>query len=143
MKKSILLVVVPIVLFLFNSNKIVAQLDSCNASTPYFLVDLTGQPQASWISPPHSRGGNCCGTNLCTSFKVILDTGAAALSLDFYSGAVPSGSMFFQIDCGPQYAVGDIICLSGPGPHNITFCKPGNNQNEYIIKSIALTPLIE
>lgn len=122
---------------LFFSVRAYSQLDSCTANTPYYFVDLTGQPQGTYISPPHSRDGGCCGSNLCTSFEVILDSNAAALSFDLYSGAVPSGSMFFQIDCGPQYPVGELICLSGVGPHRITFCKPGNNPNEYIIQSIA------
>lgn len=129
-----------LMLFLFYSSQSYAQLDSCDGNVPYFLVDLTGQPAGSWISPPHSRDGNCCGTSSpdnCTSFEVLLDSNAAALSFDFYSGAIPSGSMFFQIDCGPSQAVGELICLSGVGPHRITFCKPGNNTNEYIIQSIA------
>jgi hypothetical protein len=125
---------------LFSWNKLSAQLDSCDATVPYYFVDLTGQPQGQWISPLHSRLDNCCGTTSpdnCTSFEVILDSNAAAISFDFYSGAIPPGSMFFQIDCGPQLGVGEVICLTGIGPHRITFCKPGNNQNEYIIKSIA------
>jgi gliding motility-associated-like protein len=116
------------------------QLTSCDTNVPFHYVDLTGQPQGQWISPVHSRVGNCCGTSSpdnCTSFEVVLDSNAAAISFDFYSGAVPSGSMFFQIDCGPQLAVGEVICLTGVGPHRITFCKPGNNANEYIIKSIS------
>jgi gliding motility-associated-like protein len=136
-RKQQLLLLLFSALAIFSFKTSTAQLDSCSAGVPYFLVDLTGQPQGSWISPPHSRGGDCCGNNVCTSFEVILDSNAAALSLDFYSGAVPSGSMYFQIDCGPQHAVGELICLSGVGPHRITFCKPGNNQNEYIIQSIA------
>lgn len=121
-------------------NNLYAQLDSCDANVPYHYIDFTGQPEGSWISPLYSREGNCCGTSSpdnCTSFEVVLDNDAAALSFDFYSGAVPPGAMFFQIDCGPQLAVGEIICIAGAGPHRITFCKPGNNQNEYIIKSIA------
>lgn len=132
------IIVLPLILFSWNFSY--AQLDSCDANVPYRYVDLTGQPQGQWISPVHSRDGNCCGTTSpdnCTSFEVVLDSNAAALSFDFYSGAVPPGSMFFQIDCGPQLAVGELICLAGVGPHRITFCKPGNNKNEYIIKSIA------
>lgn len=32
--------------------------------------------------------------------------------------------------------VGQSVCLSGQGPHYLTFCKPGNNPNAYIIRSV-------
>jgi gliding motility-associated-like protein len=52
------------------------------------------------------------------------------------SGAIPGGSLFYQINCGPPVAAGQPICLSGSGPHILTFCKPGNNSNTYTISSI-------
>ncbi|TXB67144.1 T9SS type B sorting domain-containing protein [Vicingus serpentipes] len=124
--------------FLTFSQTAKAQLDSCDASVPYHYVDLTGQPEGSWLSPPHKRDGSCCGAAPnCTSFEVLLDSNAAALSFQFYSGAVPTGSLSYQIDCGPSVAVGEPICIAGVGPHRITFCKPGSNTNEYLITSIA------
>lgn len=127
------------VLLLGALGQVRAQLDSCDISVPYYFVDLTGDPAGTWISPLHGRNANCCGTGSpdnCTSFEVLLDTLAAALSFNIFSGAIPSGSMFFQIDCGPPTAVGELICISGAGPHRITFCKPGGNENEYVITSI-------
>lgn len=40
------------------------------------------------------------------------------------------------MDCGPLTSVGEPLCLDGPGPFTITFCKPGNNENCYSIESI-------
>lgn len=116
-----------------------AQVPTCDPSVPFLQVNLSGYPAGTWISPSHSRHGNCCGTSSpdrCTSFEVILDTGAAMINLEIYSGAIPPGSMFYQISCGPQVPVGQPICITGPGPHRITFCKPGNNENQYKITSI-------
>lgn len=117
----------------------VAQVPTCGANVPFFQVDLTGHPDSIWISPNHSRVGNCCGTTSpdnCTSFEVLLDTGTAMINFNIASGAIPSGAMFYQINCGPPVPVGQPICIVGPGPHHITFCKPGNNQNTYMIQAI-------
>ncbi|MEW6468764.1 MAG: gliding motility-associated C-terminal domain-containing protein [Bacteroidota bacterium] len=118
---------------------VAGQIPTCDPNVPYYQVNLTGQPAGSWVSPGHARNGNCCGTqspDRCTSFEVLLDSQAAMVSFTIESGAIPTGSMFYQIGCGPQVPVGQPICVTGPGPHHITFCKPGNNQNTYRITSI-------
>lgn len=126
---------------IFHSNLAEAQLASCDPTVPFFEVDLTGQPDGSWESPDHVRRDNCCGTtspDRCTSYEVTLDPGAAMINLEIASGAMPPGALFYQIDCGPEIPVGEAICISGVGPHRITFCKPGNNTNTYRISSIAM-----
>lgn len=115
-----------------------AQNPACTAGVPFHNVNLTGQPSGTWISPSHSRAGSCCsGSNNCTSFDVTLDPNGVMVNLEIASGAIPTGSMYYQVDCGPQVPVGEPICISGTGPHHITFCKPGNNQNTYRITSIS------
>lgn len=121
------------------ANNVQAQVPTCGANVPYYLVNLTGNPGGTWVSPSHSRNDNCCGTvspDRCTSFEIILDPLAAQINFEIASGAIPTGSMFYQINCGPQTPVGQPICITGPGPHYMTFCKPGNNQNTYKITSI-------
>jgi large repetitive protein len=117
-----------------------AQAPTCSPLVPFYSVDLRGNPTGTWISPGHSRADHCCsatGNDRCTSFEIYLDTGAAMVSFEIASGAIPSGSMYYQINCGPQIAVGQPICIAGPGPHYLTFCKPGNNNNTYRVTSIA------
>ncbi|MBL4656488.1 MAG: SprB repeat-containing protein, partial [Flavobacteriales bacterium] len=108
-------------------------------TVPSFPVDLTGNPDSNWISLDTAREGTVCGapcTDDCIEFIVTLDPGAEAIIFDVYSGAVPPGALFYQIDCGSPVPVGDPICLTGTGPFSITFCKPGGNTNEYTIISI-------
>lgn len=111
----------------------------CGPNTPSFNVNLTGSPTAVWTSPAVSRDDNCCGTtnpDRCIKFIITLDPGAVGINFNIISGAVPTGALYYQIACGPQQLVGKPICLSGVGPHVLTFCKPGNNQNVYQISSI-------
>ena len=111
----------------------------CGPNVPTLTVDLTGSPDSVWISPGIIRNDNCCGTSnpdRCIQFIVTLDSAAQGISFNVYSGAMPPGALFYQIGCGPATPVGVPICLSGVGPHYITFCKPGNNQNQYSITSI-------
>ena len=116
----------------------------CDPSTPVFNANLTGQPNGTWYSTPVSRNGKCCGvtgSDVCIQFNLILDPLANGIRFDIVAGAIPSGALFYQINCGPPQAVGQPICLSGPGPHIITFCKPGNNTNIYAITSIPVPSL--
>ncbi|MFN5181910.1 MAG: gliding motility-associated C-terminal domain-containing protein [Bacteroidota bacterium] len=116
-----------------------AQMTGCGNNVPFFQVNLSGQPSGVWYSPTHIREGNCCGTqspDRCTSFEILLDSTAAMINFNIASGAIPPGAMYYQINCGPQIPVGQPICVTGPGPHHLTFCKPGNNQNTYLVQSI-------
>ena len=116
----------------------------CDSLVPSFAVDLSASPIMNWISAPIVRDGNCCGTtspDQCLEFVITLNAGAIAVSFDIASGAVPPGALFYQIDCGPPTPVGSPICLTGPGPHTLTFCKPGNNPNTFSITSYS-SPII-
>jgi len=116
----------------------------CDSLVPTFNVDLSASPIMNWTSIPVQRNGNCCGTSApdqCLEFVIELHPSAIAVNFEISSGAVPPGALFYQIDCGPVTPVGSPICLDGPGPHNLTFCKPGNNINEFTITSYS-SPII-
>lgn len=111
----------------------------CDPTVPTYFVDLTSSPNSTFLSPSGTRVGNCCGTtapDACVAFIITLHPGASGIIFDICSGAVPSGSMFYQIGCGPPTAVGSVMCLNGVGPHTLTFCKPGNNPNSYCVTSV-------
>ena len=122
---------------IFFPNSLNAQ---CDIIVPNFVVDLSSTPDSAWVSPDVQRLGNCCGTvapDACVSFTLTLNPHANGIRFDVCDGAMPGGSLFYQLNCGPPTAVGNIICLAGVGPHTITFCKPGNNLNKYCITSIS------
>lgn len=114
---------------------------NCAGGTPTFIVDLADDPDSLWISDPASREGSCCfpSDDNCVQFSLTLADDASGII--FYvpdgCGASPTGALFYQVDCGPPTSVGEPLCLDGPGPFTITFCKPGNNENCYSIQSIA------
>lgn len=113
---------------------------NCNGGTPTFIVDLSEDADSLWVSDPASRGGSCCTPpdDNCVQFSLTLADDASGII--FYipdgCGAAPTGSLFYQVDCGPLTTVGEPLCLEGSGPFTITFCKPGSNENCYSIKSI-------
>ena len=112
---------------------------NCNG-TPTFSINFTGQPAGTWTSNPQARAGDCCAASdvNCVQFSVTLDPGSDGLSFSIPvgCGAAPSGSLFYQVNCGPLTSVGSALCLTGTGPFIITFCKPGGNANCYQITSI-------
>lgn len=117
-----------------------AQTPYCNAGVPTFTVNLTGNPAGTWMSPNTGRNDYCCnvtGNDACVQFIITLDPMSTGILFDIASGAVPPGALFYQINCGPQTQVGEPICLTGVGPHYLTFCKPGGNNNEYSITALA------
>ena len=115
------------------------QSGSCTGNTPFFNVDLSASPTMTYTSPAVSRDGSCCNPpdNNCIEFQITLHQDAVAINFQIASGAVPTGSLFYQINCGPVQTVGSPICLNGPGPFTLTFCKPGNNQNTFAITSYS------
>jgi len=118
---------------------LIAQSGSCDPATPFFNVDLSANPNSSWTSTPVARIDHCCGvtgTSRCVEFLVTLAPSAVAINFDVASGANPPG-WFYQVNCGPQIPMGTPICINGPGPYTITFCKPGSNLNTYKVTSIG------
>jgi len=123
--------------------------NSCTGDTPFFQADLSANPGAVWTSPTVIRDGSCCGggadqTN-CLEVEVLLHPDAVGVLFEIASGADPGGALFYQVDCQgtPLSSPNNTICLDGPGPHNISFCKVGNNQNTYQITSIPGTATTE
>jgi gliding motility-associated-like protein len=111
----------------------------CGQGTPSFSVNLTWSPSATWVSPSVVRADTCCGwtgTDVCIKFTFTLHPQSMGINFGIFSGASPPGALFYSINCGPPVSVGTPICLSGTGPHVLTFCKPGNNANSYSISAI-------
>jgi gliding motility-associated-like protein len=114
-------------------------LAQCDPNVPNLVADLSSSPTATYLSPAIVRNGYCCGVtgnDRCIRFEIYLHPDAQGINFDVCAGAMPTGSLFYQINCGPQTPIGTPICLNGPGPHILTFCKPGNNDNQYCITSI-------
>ncbi|MEQ8518475.1 MAG: gliding motility-associated C-terminal domain-containing protein [Cytophagales bacterium] len=138
MKYKKLLILSILALFGWQSGH--AQLAACDPGVPFFFVDLSGNADSLWVSSSIKRSDQCCGSSnpdRCISFTLLLDSNAQGFKFDVCNGAKPSGALFYQVDCGTIYQVGDPLCLPGPGPYDITFCKPGSNLNQYCITSIA------
>lgn len=130
------------VTILLNSNKTSAQV-FCDVDTPYFVVDLSADPSLSWLSPAVIRDGSCCGGGPdqvnCIELAIILHPNAIGINFQVASGANPGGALFYQVNCsGIPISSGfsPVVCLDGPGPHYISYCKTGNNINEYSITSV-------
>ena len=133
-----------VLIILFYLMSVSASGQYCDGDVPSFNVDLSADPEMSWTSPLISRDGNCCGTSnpdRCLEFVLTLSADAISVNFVISSGAIPPGALFYQINCGPEIPVGSPICISGPGPHHLTFCKPGNNANTFTIQSFP-EPLI-
>ena len=116
------------------------QAQICGSNVPSFSINLSGSPDSVWTSPKVSRLDTCCGasgTDECIKFVVTLDPGAYGIELDISRGTPPSGSAFYYNRCSSATSLGDDMCLTGPGPHEITFCNPGQGANVYQITSLA------
>lgn len=127
-----------LLLMILSNSKILAQ-SPCMATVPSYTINLTGNPAGVWSSPNVSRNDQCCtatSPDQCIYFNLTLDPNTAGIQIDMI-GADPAGSLFYDINCTGSYPGGQIKCISGVGPHEITFCKPGGNKNVYKITSIS------
>ncbi|MBC7389855.1 MAG: SprB repeat-containing protein, partial [Opitutaceae bacterium] len=120
-----------------------AQSPYCGSATPYFTVNLKDNPDSLWLSSSVRRNDLCCGIDpnedppvRCVQFGITLDSGAVGIIFNIVQGAVPPGALDYSIDCGIRGFPGEVLCLDGPWPKFLTFCKPGFNPNIYSIKSV-------
>lgn len=112
---------------------------NCTSDTPHFTIDLSADPAMTFETAAAIRDGSCCNgaDENCVEFTVYLHPDAVGILFDVASGANPGGALDYQVNCGPVTASGSApICLTGTGPHHISFCKPGNNQNTYELTSV-------
>ncbi|WP_276498210.1 gliding motility-associated C-terminal domain-containing protein [Pontibacter litorisediminis] len=111
-----------------------------NNEVPIYRVDLRGKPNGVWNSGEVARNGQLCGApnnENCVQFEILLDQNAEQMEFDIVSGPVPSGSMGYQIDCGPQTPVGQPICVDVSKPITLTLCMPGNAKGVFEVRSLA------
>ena len=104
-------------------------------TSPSFNVDLSAKTDTSWTLKGAVRGGTCCGSNSCVTFNVIINPGTEIISFDVTNPS-PSGSAFYQINCGTPVSIGTPLCVLGlASPFTITYCKPGGDSPDYIIEA--------
>jgi gliding motility-associated-like protein len=114
----------------------------CGVNVPNIVIDLSSTPDTTWVltrANAPNRNGQCCGVGTnesCISFTVTLNENAAGIFFT-YDGAPAYGSLGWRIDCGPTYNMRDTICVTDKGPFTLTFCKPGTDNGNYTLISVA------
>ncbi|MCE3279222.1 MAG: C-terminal target protein [Bacteroidetes bacterium] len=117
-----------IILKIFIVSSVYAQ---CTA--PSFNVNLSAASDTSWILSGTSRAGLCCGSSNCVRFNVTLNSNTDLVNFTV-SNPSPSGSAFYQINCGPPISIGTPFCVAGlTSPFTITYCKPGGDRPDFKI----------
>lgn len=124
------------------------QLPECTSTVPFFNIDLSASPDATFTTPEIIRKTGCCSVNNeYVSFYVKLHPDVAQFELIVAPGyADPGGAGNYNIisggdltnpgACGTQIPGGGPICITGPGPHKIVYSKPGSNKIKYIFRQI-------
>ncbi|MBW8051302.1 MAG: hypothetical protein FVQ77_13360, partial [Cytophagales bacterium] len=118
----------------------------CHKDVPSFIVDLRGDPDSIWNSPPLVRNSCCCAVAAnfnCVEFWVYMDENAALVNFICTAPPCPSGMSVF-IDCDvispTTWGSGVPTCLTGnpPGvPYHVSACKNGTDPNTiFTIQSI-------
>lgn len=127
-------------------------LPECINDVPLLYVDLSSNPDSTYISPTITRTGNCCGASnqiRFISFYATLHPNAAMVEIGVAEGADPYGSgeyhfvdggdLFTPGTCVAPIPAGQPVCippgLTGPN-YKIAFGKPGNNANKFFFRQI-------
>jgi len=104
-------------------------------TAPSYTIDLSAQTDTTWILYNTPRGGNCCGSPNCVTFNVTTNPGSELISFDVTNPS-PSGSAYYQVNCGPPISIGTPLCTIGlASPFTITYCKPGGDHPDYVISA--------
>ena len=137
-------------LFMLSFGMNAQQLPECEAGVPFFIIDLSSTPDSMYVTPEIVRDNQCCGdvdNQNYVSFYVTLHPDVAQISIGILPGyADPGGSGFYNIisggdlitpgSCDTNIAGGEAVCITGSGPHKITYHKPGSNKVKYFLEQI-------
>jgi gliding motility-associated-like protein len=107
-----------------------------------FPVDLSASSSAVYSQSNPTIGPlltNCCPSfssdgNRCIKFSITLNPGS--MGVRFEMNPAPSSGIY-RIGCGSTAInVGSFVCLSGAGPHILTFCNPADITSLFKIVSV-------
>ena len=126
-----------VILSIFTLNTIKSQ---CTA--PTFTVNLSAAADTSYVLSNQTRGGVCCvgsstlvSSSNCVSFLVYINPNTELISFDVTNPS-PSGSAYYQVNCGTPVSIGTPLCAVGlVSPFTITYCKPGGDSPDYLISA--------
>lgn len=118
-------------LLFYSLKPIQAATPNCSAETPIFLVDLSSSPAASFANSSFfAPAGQCCGASPgsnCFSYTIILHPSTNAVIINLSRQGGTWGQINYYVNCLNYGLVMEgqplVICLDGPGPHTITFCR--------------------
>ena len=139
MRKNIGIFLVPLLILL---STIRSSAQVCDSIVPVDTVDLSNDPNGSYVTGILNRQGLCCGVSgggntKCFLFILYLNPLAEGVLVDLETGAGAFGNLYYQVGCGTATSFGTPLCLNGPGPHQVTFCKSGGNAYSLRITSVA------
>ncbi|HSV87303.1 MAG TPA: hypothetical protein VLH61_01545, partial [Bacteroidales bacterium] len=123
---------------------------NCSPVTPVFTVDLSASPTATFINSSFfSPAGLCCnaspGSN-CFSYTVTLHPSRNAVIINLSRQGGTWGQINYYVNClNYGLAIENqplVICLEGPGPHTITFCRTASTTANFSasISQASFTP---
>ncbi|MDD2634764.1 MAG: hypothetical protein PHW82_04625, partial [Bacteroidales bacterium] len=141
---TLLISIVLLVFFITLPQVHYAQSGLCESAVPFEIVDLSSSASATWTSPIITRTDLCCSYSSpenCLEFEITLHPNSTAINFEIISGTIPSGDLFYQINCGLPIPVGTPVCLSSIGPHTLTFCNPETDANTYLVSSIPASTI--
>ncbi|MES2284808.1 MAG: SprB repeat-containing protein, partial [Bacteroidota bacterium] len=107
-----------------------------------FPVDLSASSSAFYNQSYPTIGPlitNCCPSfssdgNRCIKFSITLNPGS--MGVRFEMNPAPNSGVY-RIGCGSTaISVGSFVCLSGVGPHVLTFCNPADITSLFKIVSV-------
>src|ERR1051325_7646800 len=127
-------------LLLFLIFPIVVFAQVCDSLVPTYSVDFAGNAGGSFTTPSVVRTGYCCGTTgteRCVHINATVDSNTVAFNFNITGGLIPPGANLYQVDCATSATLQQMTCSGFAGQHEITFCKPGNNPNNYTLYSIS------
>ena len=110
---------------------------------PAIAVNLTASNTAVFSQTaatigPLNGADKCCSSDpnggKSIRFSITLHPNSMGILFEMSPGSI---SDVYRINCGPAINVGSAVCLTGAGPHILTFSKTSNTTSLFKITSIA------
>ncbi|MES2565669.1 MAG: PKD domain-containing protein [Bacteroidota bacterium] len=122
-------------IFILFFSFIIASNLKAQCTAPSFTVDLRASIDTTAIISNQTRAGVCCGSSNCVTFLVYSNINSDLISFDVTNPS-PSGSAYYQVNCGTPVSIGTPLCIKGlASPFTITYCKPGGDAPNYVLSA--------
>lgn len=132
-------VLVFVIFLVFITGRAFAQCDVSSGTSAVYNINFSAAKDTSWTLSASRSGTACVGTTSadtrCIRFNITVNPGTDLIN---FTTKKITGASFYSINCEKLIPIGEPACIKGLTTICISFCKPGNDPDDYVITASTI-----